>query len=442
MGTRSWSRALTTGIALALLLGNAAGIVWLWYHGGNVTEVDDAAELVTSLARLTGLLAAYLALIQVLLLARLPWLDRLVGFDHLTVVHRWNGHACIALVVAHTLLTVWGYALLDDVTLWAEVETLLGAGVYPGMITATVGTALLLVVGLTSIVIARRRLPYEWWYAIHLTAYAGIALAWFHQIPTGNELAVDSVAANYWRALYIVTLGAIVVFRIGAPMVNALRFRLRVAEVVPEGPGAVSVRVTGRRLDRLRARSGQFFLWRFLTPDRWWEAHPFSLSEAPNGRSLRLTAKAVGDYTRGLRELQAGTRVIAEGPFGVFTTEARHCEKTLLIAGGIGITPIRALLDELQGDTIVLYRVIEEDEVLFADELERARARVEVVVGDHLDEHGHKLLSPEHLRELVPDVGERDVFISGPPGMVSAIEKNVRNAGVPRRQIHSERFAL
>jgi predicted ferric reductase len=404
--------------------------------------VDDTAELVTSLARLTGLLAAYLALVQVLLLARLPWLDRLLGFDHLTVVHRWNGHATIALVVAHTVLSVWGYALLDDVSLWAEVETLLGAGVYPGMITATVGTALLLVVGLTSIVIARRRLPYEWWYAIHLAAYAGIALAWFHQIPTGNELALDEVAANYWRALYLVTLGAVVVFRLGVPAVNALRFRLRVADVVPEGRDVVSVRITGRRLDRLDARPGQFFLWRFLTRGRWWEAHPFSLSEAPDGRSLRMTAKAVGDYTSGMRKLEPGTRVVAEGPFGVFTSDARRCDKTVLIAGGIGITPIRALLDELDGDTILLYRVIDADEAIFGGELERVRARVEVVVGDHLDEHGHKLLSPEHLRELVPDLAERDVFISGPPGMVGTIEKNVRDAGVPRRQIHSERFAL
>jgi predicted ferric reductase len=429
-------------VALALLIGNAAGIVWLWYANGNVTEVDDTAELVTSIARLTGLLAAYLALVQVLLLARLPWLDRLLGFDHLTVVHRWNGHATIALVVAHTVLSVWGYALLDDVSLWAEVETLLGAGVYPGMITATVGTALLLAVGLTSVAVARRRLPYEWWYAIHLAAYAGIALAWFHQIPTGNELAMDEVAANYWRALYVITLGAVVVFRLGVPAVNALRFRLRVAEVVPEGRDVVSVRITGRRLDRLDARPGQFFLWRFLTRGRWWEAHPFSLSEAPDGRSLRMTAKAVGDYTSNMRELEPGTRVVAEGPFGVFTSDARRCDKTVFIAGGIGITPIRALLDELDGDTILLYRVIDADEAIFAGELERVRARVEVVVGDHLDEHGHKLLSPEHLRDLVPDLAERDVFISGPPGMVGTIEKNVRDAGVPRRQIHSERFAL
>ena len=161
--------------------------------------------------------------------------------------------------------------------------------------------------------VARRRLPYELWHAIHLAAYAGIALAWFHQIPTGNELALDDVAANYWRALYLVTLAAVVVFRLGAPIVNALRFRLRVAEVVPEGEDVVSVRVTGRQLDRLGARPGQFFLWRFLTRGRWWEAHPFSLSQAPDGRSLRMTAKAVGDYTRDLRKLPVGARAVTGG---------------------------------------------------------------------------------------------------------------------------------
>ena len=211
---------------------------------------------------------------------------------------------------------------------------------------------------------------------------------------------------------------------------------------MPEAEDVVSVRVTGRQLDRLTARPGQFFLWRFLTRGRWWEAHPFSLSQAPDGRSLRMTAKSVGDYTRDLRKLPVGARAVTEGPFGIFTSDAKLREKTLLIAGGIGITPIRALLDELDGDTIVLYRVIDADEAVFADELGRVRARVELVVGDHTDEEGRDLLSPEHLRELVPDIMERDVFVSGPPGMVDVIESNVRRAGVPRRQVHSERFAL
>ncbi len=434
-------RRATAGLVLALFAGNAAAIVWLWYDGGNIIDVDDQAELVTSLARITGLLGAYLALVQVLLLARLPWLERLIGFDRLTIVHRWNGFASISLVCLHTVLSVWGYALLDDVSLWHEVGTLLGSGAYAGMVTATVGTALLVVVTLTSLSIARRRLSYEWWYVVHLSAYAGIALAWFHQIPTGNELALDEVAAWYWRGLYLATLVLLVVFRFAVPIANAFRFRLRVAHVVPEGGGVVSLKIVGSGLERLDARAGQFFLWRFLAPGRWWEAHPFSLSEAPRDDSLRITAKAVGDFTRNLPSIEPGTRVVAEGPFGVFTRDVRHREKALLIAGGIGITPIRALLDELDGDVVVLYRVLRESDAIFRDELRRAGARVEVIVGDHASD-GADLLSPGHLRELVPDVVERDVYVSGPPEMVDVIASNVRKAGVPRRQVHMERFAL
>src|SRR5438309_2559163 len=260
---RPRARAARLAVAIAVwtfLLENAAGLVWLWWHGGNVTNVHTTGEALTSAARLTGLISAYLALIQVVLLARLPFLERLVGFDRLTVWHRWNGHACLDLVLAHVVLSIWGYALLDKVSLPSEIATMLGGGIYPGMITATVGTALLVAVVLSSIVIARRRLPYEWWYAVHLAAYAAIALAWFHQIPTGNELVLDDVAADYWRSLYVATLAALVVWRLLVPLANVLRFQLRVGEVVTEAPGIVSLRLTGRHLDRLRASPGQFFL--------------------------------------------------------------------------------------------------------------------------------------------------------------------------------------
>src|SRR5438128_2665334 len=143
---RSARRALTATALWAVLLGNAAAIVWLWVHGGNVTKVHTTGELLTSLARITGLLASYLALIQVLLLARLPWVERLVGFDRLTVWHRWNGHATLDLVLAHVVLSVWGYALMDKISLPKEISTMLGGWIYPGMITATVGTFLLIAV--------------------------------------------------------------------------------------------------------------------------------------------------------------------------------------------------------------------------------------------------------------------------------------------------------
>jgi predicted ferric reductase len=440
------SRRLAAGSLVALLLlGNAVLIVWLWVHGGNLTD-KSAGDVLTSIARLTGLLSAYLALVQVLLLARIPALERLVGFDRLSVWHRWNGHACIDLVLAHVVFSVWGYALLDRFSIPKEISTMLGGGIYPGMITATIGTVLLLGVVASSVVIVRRRLRYEWWHAVHLTAYAGIALAWFHQIPTGNELVLDRVAADYWKGLYLATIVFLVVFRLLVPLGASFRHRLRVADVVEEAPGVVSLRIEGRRLDRLSARAGQFFIWRFLAGGRWWTAHPFSLSRAPDGRSLRITVKALGDHSARVGDIPVGTRVVAEGPFGVFTEAARRREKVLLIAGGIGITPIRALMEEMGGEIIVLYRAVSDDDLVFRAELDRLAAErgieLQYIVGDHATEEGSRLLSPAHLRELVPDIEDRDIFVCGPPAMTEAAVRNVRAAGVRRRHIHAERFAL
>jgi predicted ferric reductase len=432
------------GLALvwALVLGNAAAIVFLWVHGGNLQN-KTTGEALTSVARITGLLSAYLALVQVVLLARLPALERLVGFDRLTVWHRWNGHATIDLVVLHVFFSVWGYALMDRYSIGKEISTMIGGGIYPGMITATVGTALLIGVVATSYVIVRRRLRHEWWYAVHLLAYAGIALAWFHQIPTGNELVLDTVAADYWRALYAATLVLLIGFRVAAPIVNACRFRLRVSGVGAEGPGVVSLTITGRRLERLRPSPGQFFIWRFLARGFWWTAHPFSLSAAPDGRSLRITVKALGDHSGRIGEIPVGTRVVAEGPFGVFTDAVRKRRKLALLAGGIGITPVRALAEHVHADdVVVVYRALAAEDLVLRDELDALGHTVHYVLGDHASPGGEKLLSPEHLGELVPDLAERDVYVCGPPGMTDAAVRNVRAAGVPRRQIHVERFAL
>jgi predicted ferric reductase len=444
-GTFSFRGRVAGWAVLAVVAGNSAAITWLWWHGGNVTGLKTTGDVLTSIGRITGLQSAYLALVQVVLLSRIPALERAVGFDRLTRWHRWIGHACVDLVIAHVVFTIWGYALADRFTLGKEISTMLGGGVYPGMITATVGTVFFVAVGATSYVIARRRLSYEWWYAVHLLAYAAIALSWFHEIPTGNELVLDHTAADYWRALYIATIAVLVVFRILVPIATTLRYRLRVAEVVEEGPGVVSIRMTGRRLDRLHARAGQFFLWRFLDARRCWVAHPFSLSEAPDGRSLRITVKALGDHSARLPGLRPGTRVLVEGPLGTFTDDVRHSEKALLVAGGIGITPVRALLETMRGDVVVVYRALAEDDLVLRDELDAIAltrdALVHYVVGDHRG-NGAGLLSPSHLVELVPDVAERDVFLCGPTGMTVALERSIRAANVPRRQIHIERFAL
>ncbi len=435
-------RIAAWGLAL-LAVANAGIVVWLWGPGG-IRDVHDAASLLTGLGRVSGLLAAYLVLLQLLLLARLPLLDRLVGFDRLVVWHRAGGCACVALLGAHVVLITAGYTIGDRISLADEISRLITG--YPGVITAVAGLTLLVAVAVTSAVIVRRRLRYETWYFVHLYAYLGVALAFSHQLATGSDFVGEPVARAYWYGLYGVTLGAIVVFRLGVPLARTLRHRLRVARVVEEAPGFVSIEIEGVRLERLRARTGQFFTWRFLTRDRWWEAHPFSLSAAPDGRRLRITVKGVGDYTAALRAIPPGTPVIAEGPFGSFTTATRRRPRVALIAGGVGITPIRALLEDMPGgpgDIAVVYRALREDDVILRAELDelagRRGAEIHYVVGDHRD---GDFLSSEHLLRLVPDIAARDVYVCGPPAMTEATRASLGRSGVPRRHIFTERFAL
>jgi ferredoxin-NADP reductase len=279
-----------------------------------------------------------------------------------------------------------------------------------------------------------------------VTIYAAIALGYLHQIPTGNEFTANNSQADYWIALYLVTLVLLLTYRVIRPAIGIARYGLRVAHVVPEGPGIVSVHLTGRRLDRLGARGGQFMLWRFLDRGRWWQSHPFSLSALPDGRSLRLTVKDVGRFSGGLGNVRPGTRVLAEGPFGRFTADRADARPALLIAGGIGITPLRCIFEELGPGTELIHRVMTDDELVLVDELDRiARARsgrIHRLVGDHRDPRSADLLSAESLRGLVADVAEREVFVCGPPAMMRAVSSSLRAAGVPAGRIHCERFAL
>jgi predicted ferric reductase len=445
-----FGRLVAGGVIWSFVVGNVIAIVWIWIANHNLDfsfAPDYWATLMARLGGLTGLLAAFLALVQVLLLARLPFLGRLIGFDRLTVWHRWNGYLVVVLVLAHTVMAVLGFSLDGNNSFFREFWKLVADNILTGMVTATIGLALFVVVTVSSIAVARRHLRYELWYAVHLTAYAAIALAWFHQIPTGGDInpTFHPNAATYWRILFFGSL-ALLAFRVLTPIVSALRFRLRVAEVIAEGPSVTTIRMAGRRLDRLGARPGQFFLWRFLTGGFWWTAHPFSLSAAPDGRTLRISVKAAGDHTARMRSIPVGTRVVAEGPFGFFTAAARRRPNALLIAGGIGITPVRALSETMDGELAVIYRVLSEEDIVFADELAELVTRrgidLRYVVGDHLSAEGRDLLSAAHLRELVPDLAERDVYLCGPSGMVTAIENDVRRAGVPGRSLHVERFAL
>ncbi len=200
-------------------------------------------------------------------------------------------------------------------------------------------------------------------------------------------------------------------------------------------------------MDRLHARAGQFFQVRFLTGGGWWRPHPFSISAAPDGRTLRFTIKDLGDDTHRMLSLPPGTRVLLEGPYGAFTADVVAGRRAVLLAGGIGVTPLRAILDELPPDvrTTLLYRARDWSDVAFRDELVAiARARgvdVRFLVGRRgTPEMPVDPLAPEWLARLVPDLSDADVLVCGSPSFTDRVLSTLRALRVPPDHIHAERF--
>lgn len=397
---------------------------------------------VLTVAKFVGLHAAVLLLFQLLLVARLPWLDRRIGMDRLTVWHRWLGFTLLWTILTHAVLVVLGYAKLDNASAGKTFFALAGV---PASLLGMCAALIVVVIGVVSARKARRRLRYETWHGVHLLLYLALGLAFVHQLLETTTFTSSSFAKAYWWALWLFAFGSLVAGRIVLPLWRNAYHQFRVKEVVHESDDVVSVHVTGRHLDELPARAGQFCFWRFPGHNHWWLANPFSLSAAPDGKTLRLTARAVGSTSAGLRHLPVGSRAFVEGPYGAFTSLHRTRPGALLIAGGVGITPVRAMLEEdTDGDVVVLYRARSENDAPLVDEVRALVAdrggQLHLITG-HTGE-GESPFEPDNLRALVPDVAERDVYVCGPPGMTSAVLDALRELKVPALQVHSERFGL
>jgi predicted ferric reductase len=439
-------RAGPLSIGAVFLVGLATVLLFWWLASGAV-PVKTLADWLNTVGRLTALIGTYLLLWQLVLLARLPWLERAFGMDRLVWLHRWNAYVALVLITVHVVAQTIGYQLDDNFSTMRQLGDFIEH--YEGLLPAIAGFVLLIVVTVLSIEIARRRLAYETWYFVHLYSYLGVALAFSHQLATGADFINNTTFTAYWWALYALLFGALAVYRIAVPVWRYTRHGFRVHRVEREATGAVSIYVTGRDLDRFRFEPGQFAIWRFLDARRWWEAHPFSMSATPNGEYLRLTVKRTGDFGAHVAAVRTGTRVLVEGPFGRFTRRSCLRSKALLIAGGIGITPIRALAEDLARDEVavtILYRCRNESDVAFRKELDdlvkQHGVRVEYLISNKRlrGRLGGEWLEAPNLRTLVSDIAEREIFVCGPIGMADKVKESLGILEIPSTQVHVEAF--
>jgi predicted ferric reductase len=429
--------------ALTMLAGVgvvAVGMMW-WHH--TPTSLPNASFVALAVGRLAGLLVGLSSMCLLVLMARVGPLERAVGADQLARLHARLGRYTILLLIIHVPLVVWGYAGATRMTVREEVGILWRD--YPYIWLAVLGASLLLVVGLTSVRKLRQRFDYEVWYFTHLLTYVAVALAFGHQITVGSDFVHNRVERVLWVTCYLLVGATVIYWRLIRGLLRAYRRRATVSEVVIEPGGVTSVLVRTKTAEAINAQSGHFFRLRFLTRDLWWESHPYSLSAAPGADSLRFSIKALGRHSRAISELPIGTRVLLAGPYGTLTVQRRTRPDVLLIAGGIGITPLRALFESFEaGELILIYRCRDEQHILFRHELDAlAAARAgHVIYLPGSREQTADRLSAAGLAELVPDVAERDVFICAPTPMMTQLADTLRTLGVPPGNVHWEAFEL
>ena len=407
-------------------------------------DFRDVYQWLDTVGRICALLGTYFALVGILFVARIPWVERGVGHDRLVTWHRKLAPYSLFLIGFHVLLVLIGYAGEEHIALYKESWKLLTQ--YPWMWGAFLGFVLMVQAGVTSYKKARAKLSYESWWLLHTLTYVSVASAMMHQISNGPMFLNHPLNKLFWVLLYVAVAFSIVVWRIGIPLWKSIRHDLKVDRVIVEAPGVISVVIRGRALHRLGAQGGQFFNWRFAQKGHFLLQHPYSLSAAPKDKFLRITVKDLGDHSRDLINLKAGTRVFMEGPYGAFTANRATRKHVVLVGGGVGITPIRAIAEEF-GDSVridILYRVSKESELVLRKELDyladksAGSIKVHYLVGSR-NQHP---MSANYIQKFVPYFADSDVYVCGPEGIVDAVRNAARQVGVPKNRFHDEAFAF
>lgn len=429
-------------VLLGLLAANvlAAGMLW-WRGSSPLLEHGAASSVLIAFGRLMGLALQLAILVQLILISRLPLIEKPFGFDKLNRAHRVLGYVLLGSLVLHPFLLTYGYALGSGIPLLEQQLQFLKE--WPYVLLAVIGIDLFLLAGILSLPWIRRKLKYGAWHGTHLLMYVAVGLAFRHQF--NSEDLSSGWAYRYWYALNFTVFGTLIAFRFLRPFILYARHRFAVERVVPETADVTSVHIGGRAMDRFGFEPGQYVHVSFLKKGLR-EPHPFSLSKAPDGKTLRLSIKNSGDFTSRIRALATpGTKLLLEGPFGRFTERAAATEKFLLIAGGIGITPIRSMLQRLAergADAVLLYANRSPKDVVFGEELDAMGVRRhDVFSQDAPDGAERGFVDEEKVRRLVPDFAERDIYVCGPPIMMDKLVAMFRALGVPKDRIHFEKFA-
>jgi predicted ferric reductase len=417
---------------------NLAAVIFIWWTGSGGLLQSGGPSFYIALGRLFGLLGEFLILTELILIARIPWLEQAFGFDKQNKLHRYIGYGIAFFFIFHPLFLISGYAAVNSTGFISQFLNFLQN--WEDVFNAFLGVSVFIAV-LIFTIFWRKKVRYEIWHAVHLFMYLGIVLVFSHQ--TNNGDLTQGGPLWYWLTLNYAVFGVLIIYRFLRPLYLFSRHKFFVKELRQETHNVWSVIIGGVKMQEFKFRPGQFAFFYFLGKG-YYEPHPFSFSAPHNGNTLRITPKASGDFTSKIQYLKPGTKVLIDGPLGGFTPDKAVKDKFLFIAGGIGITPLVSMANEMRDKDITLFYSVrtKDDLALLGDIPPRVKRHLFLSDGEGRDGFEKGIINEEKIRKFVADFKDRDVYICGPKQMMEDLTQMLLKMGVSKRQIHSEKFAF
>ncbi len=396
----------------------------------------EVADLMPAAGKLLGLIGFFVLSFQYLWTAKLKVFERLRSYDSRVAVHRTLGFLAILIITLHPVLILAGYAA------WG-----MGLSITMPIASGFLALILLLLIAGSTFLSRIWGVHYDVWKRLHWLTFPVLTLVFLHSVILGGD--IYGAARYLWFALW--GLHLLILLSKAVHKVRAWSRTNRVLTVSTPVPG-----ITSLTLERPKGNylPGQFVFISLKTGGRWRTWHPFSLTSNPSEDTLAMTIKGLGDFSNRVSDVEPGDPIKIDAAYGAFSSQIHTDSRYVLIAGGVGITPIYGILKDLKErsgaspEVILLYCVHHESDILFRDDLDRWFAekpnwRLFYICSSQPDWKGEKgRLTPEKALSLVGGSLEGTFFLCGPTAMVSSMVAFLRLRGVPKRKIRREQFVF
>ncbi|PSB12773.1 oxidoreductase [filamentous cyanobacterium CCP2] len=394
-----------------------------------------------------GFIGLAMMALQFALTARINRIEASYGIDIILQFHRYISLVAFGLILIHPILLFINQP---------ETLQLLNVFEAPWRAQAAVaGTIALIVLVITSVFRKQLKIPYEPWRTLHgLLAMSAIVLGLAHAIGVSYYLSLFWKVV-LWSGLILAALLLMAYVRLIKPMMMTRKPYL-VEDVISQRGDVWTLALRPHGHEGITFEPGQFaWITLNISPFRMRE-HPFSMSSSgDHAERLEFSIKALGDFTKRIKDVKPGTKAYLDGPYGVFTTD-RYWDSAgfVLIAGGIGITPMMSMLltaAERKDDRpfLLIYASRSWEDVTFREELENLKEQLDLKVihvlrkadDDWEGETGY--VDRDLLERYIPlHRGSRQYFICAAPVMMDQVERALHDLDVPITNIHMEHFNL